>query len=166
MSSSPALAAGAASHRAQDQRAVRLRTRIAMTVFVALTVVLASIPLATSNISFAFYLMLWITMASAMNICVGFTGYLPFGYVVFYGVGSYATGICYKILGWPIVPSLLAAGGVGVAIALLLAPTLRLRGGVLRHRQPGAGHHREAGHLQPAAILHRRQHGHHPVQRQ
>ena len=110
MSSSPALAAGAASHRAQDQRAVRLRTRIAMTVFVALTAVLAAIPLATSNISFAFYLMLWITMASAMNICVGFTGYLPFGYVVFYGVGSYATGICYKILGWPILPSLLAAG--------------------------------------------------------
>ncbi|MBB1597613.1 branched-chain amino acid ABC transporter permease [Achromobacter sp. UMC46] len=128
MSSSPALAAGAASHRAQDLRAVRLRTRIAVTLFAALAAGLAVIPMATSNISFAFYLMLWITMASAMNICVGFTGYLPFGYVVFYGVGSYATGICYKIMGWPILPSLLAAGGVGVAIALLLAPTLRLRG--------------------------------------
>jgi branched-chain amino acid transport system permease protein len=128
MSSSPVLAAGAASHRAQDQRAVRLRTRIAIIVFAGLAAGLALIPMATSNISFAFYLMLWITMASAMNICVGFTGYLPFGYVVFYGVGSYATGICYKILGWPILPSLLAAGGVGVAIALLLAPTLRLRG--------------------------------------
>ena len=128
MSSSPALAAGAASHRAQDQRAQRLRTRIAIAVFAALTISLALVPAATSNISFAFYLMLWITMASAMNICVGFTGYLPFGYVVFYGVGAYATGICYKILGWPILPSLLAAGGTGVAIALLLAPTLRLRG--------------------------------------
>ena len=127
MSSSPALAAGAASHRAQDQRAA-LRTRIAIAVFAALTISLALVPAATSNISFAFYLMLWITMASAMNICVGFTGYLPFGYVVFYGVGAYATGICYKILGWPILPSLLAAGGTGVAIALLLAPTLRLRG--------------------------------------
>ena len=95
------LAAGAASHRAQDQRAQRLRTRIAIAVFAALTISLALVPAATSNISFAFYLMLWITMASAMNICVGFTGYLPFGYVVFYGVGAYATGICYKILGWP-----------------------------------------------------------------
>ena len=113
MSSSPALAAGAASHRAQDQRAQRLRTRIAIAVFAALTISLALVPAATSNISFAFYLMLWITMASAMNICVGFTGYLPFGYVVFYGVGAYATGICYKILGWPILPSLLAAGGRG-----------------------------------------------------
>ena len=93
MSSSPALAAGAASHRAQDLRAVQLRTRIAVTLFAALAAGLAVIPMATSNISFAFYLMLWITMASAMNICVGFTGYLPFGYVVFYGVGSYATGI-------------------------------------------------------------------------
>ena len=101
MSSSPALAAGAASHRAQDQRAQRLRTRIAIAVFAALTISLALVPAATSNISFAFYLMLWITMASAMNICVGFTGYLPFGYVVFYGVGAYATGICYKILAGP-----------------------------------------------------------------
>ena len=48
MSSSPALAAGAASHRAQDQRAQRLRTRIAITVFVALAAILALVPVATS----------------------------------------------------------------------------------------------------------------------
>ncbi|KAG0921270.1 hypothetical protein G6F31_020397 [Rhizopus arrhizus] len=85
-----------------------------------------------------------------MNICVGFTGYLPFGYVVFYGVGSYATGICYKIMGWPILPSLLAAGGVGLAIALLLAPTLRLRGvyfGILLRHADCHGRHAGNCHL-------------------
>ncbi|KDD11730.1 branched-chain amino acid ABC transporter permease [Bordetella bronchiseptica] len=126
---SSSLAASAhASHRLQDQQAQRTRTRIATGIFAVLTLSLAVVPMATSNISFAFYLMLWVTMASAMNICVGFTGYLPFGFVVFYGVGSYATGICYKVLGWPILPSLAAASAVGLLIALLFAPTLRLRG--------------------------------------
>lgn len=126
---SSSLAASAhASHRLQDQQAQRTRTRIATGIFAVLTLGLAVVPMATSNISFAFYLMLWVTMASAMNICVGFTGYLPFGFVVFYGVGSYATGICYKVLGWPILPSLAAASAVGLLIALLFAPTLRLRG--------------------------------------
>ncbi|AOB25110.1 MULTISPECIES: branched-chain amino acid ABC transporter permease [Bordetella] len=126
---SSSLAASAhASHRLQDQQAQRTRTRIATGIFAVLALGLAVVPMATSNISFAFYLMLWVTMASAMNICVGFTGYLPFGFVVFYGVGSYATGICYKVLGWPILPSLAAASAVGLLIALLFAPTLRLRG--------------------------------------
>lgn len=115
-------------HRGQDMRADRLRTQIAMAIFAVLTVAMAIVPSVTGNVSLAFYLMLWVTMASAMNICVGFTGYMPFGFVVFYGVGAYATGICYRILDWPILPSLVAAGVVGVTISLLLAPTLRLKG--------------------------------------
>jgi len=114
--------------RAQDQRVSRLRLRIAATIFVTLCAAFCALPLATGNTSFAFYLMLWIVMASAINISVGFTGYLPFGYVAFYGAGSYATGVCYKVLGWPMLPSLLVAGGIGMALALLFAPTLRLKG--------------------------------------
>ena len=37
--------------------------------------------------------MLWVTMASAFNIISGFTGYMPFGYVAFYGIGAFATAI-------------------------------------------------------------------------
>jgi len=127
MSSSPVAATGLPA-REHDERIARLRIRIAIGVFLALCAALALVPGATSNVSFAFYLMLWITMASAMNICVGFTGYLPFGYVVFYGVGAYGTGVCYKVLQWPILPSLAAAGVAGVLLSLLFAPTLRLRG--------------------------------------
>jgi branched-chain amino acid transport system permease protein len=72
--------------------------------------------------------MLWFAMVSALNIAVGFTGYMPFGYVAFYGIGSYATGVCYKILQWPIEASLAAAGVGGVLLSLLFAPTLRLKG--------------------------------------
>ncbi|MEI2417449.1 branched-chain amino acid ABC transporter permease [Orrella sp. JC864] len=117
-----------ASQRQQDQSVDRLRIRLAAGLFAALVAVLALVPLVSDNATFAFYLMLWIAMATGMNICVGFTGYLPFGYVVFYGIGAYATGICYRVLGLPILPSLLAAGLAGMLIALLMAPTLRLKG--------------------------------------
>lgn len=115
-------------HRQHDRNAEKLKYLIATSFFLMLVVVMAFVPLFAQNASFAFYLMLWIAMATGMNICVGFTGYLPFGYVVFYGVGAYVTGICYKILGLPILPSLLAAGLAGAFIALLMTPTLRLKG--------------------------------------
>ncbi|MBB5213876.1 branched-chain amino acid ABC transporter permease [Parapusillimonas granuli] len=128
MQHSPAAVPAAHATRAQDQRISQLRIQIAAAVFLAIVAVFCVLPLFASNTSFAFYLMLWIIMASAINISVGFTGYLPFGYVVFYGIGAYATGICYKVLGWPIFPSLLLAGGFGIALAMLFAPTLRLKG--------------------------------------
>lgn len=118
----------AGSQHQHDKKIERLRYLIALGLFACLTAALASVPLFAANASFAFYLMVWIAMATGMNICVGFTGYLPFGYVVFYGVGAYATGICYKILGLPILVSLLAAGLAGAVIALLMTPTLRLKG--------------------------------------
>ncbi|MFT0545517.1 branched-chain amino acid ABC transporter permease [Allopusillimonas ginsengisoli] len=111
-----------------DKRTERLRYLISLGIFTALVIIMAAVPQFFSNASLAFYLMLWVAMATGMNICVGFTGYLPFGYVVFYGVGAYVTGICYKLLGLPILPSLLIAGAMGGLLALLLAPTLRLKG--------------------------------------
>jgi len=111
-----------------DKNTEKLKYLIALCFFASLTLILAAVPVFSANASLAFYLMVWIAMATGMNICVGFTGYLPFGYVVFYGVGAYATGIGHKILGWPIIPSLLVAGAAGALIALLMAPTLRLKG--------------------------------------
>lgn len=95
---------------------------------VALVGIFAVLPATGTNLSFAFYTMLWLVMASAFNFVAGLTGYMPFGYVAFYGVGAYATGILYKSFGFPIPVALIGAGVAGVLIALLLAPTLRLRG--------------------------------------
>ncbi|HUG57830.1 MAG TPA: branched-chain amino acid ABC transporter permease [Candidimonas sp.] len=124
----PGLGAALGSQHLQDKNIEKLKYLIAFGMFAALVAVLAAVPLFAANASFAFYLMLWVAMATGMNICVGFTGYLPFGYVVFYGIGAYATGICYKILGLPIIPSLVAAGLAGALVALLMTPTLRLKG--------------------------------------
>ncbi len=39
------------------------------------------------------FMMLYVILALSWNIISGYTGYLSLGQVVFYGIGSYATGI-------------------------------------------------------------------------
>jgi branched-chain amino acid transport system permease protein len=78
--------------------------------------------------SFLFGLIFWITMAVGVNIIYGYTGYLPFGYVAFFGVGAYVSAALWSRLGIPIVLAILLGGLGGVLLALIFAPTLRLRG--------------------------------------
>lgn len=80
------------------------------------------------QLSFTFYLMLWITMAISFNLIYGYTGYLPFGYVAFYGIGSYLTAILWSRLGFPIFLSILMGGIGGILLSLIFAETLRLKG--------------------------------------
>ena len=88
----------------------------------------ATAPLMDANLSFYFSFMMWATLATGLNFIAGFTGYMPFGYVAFYGIGAYATGIGIKVIGLPVYVAVVAGGGVGVLLALLLTPTLRLSG--------------------------------------
>ena len=84
------------------------------------------VPIVGLNLAFHFYLMLWITMASSFNVAAGFSGYMPFGYVAFYGVGAFTTAILVKKLGFPVLAALPFSGAAGLALGLLFAPTLRL----------------------------------------
>ncbi|MFT3779141.1 MAG: branched-chain amino acid ABC transporter permease [Ottowia sp.] len=104
----------------------RLRIAGAFFLLVALGFTLA--PYFSENLSFAFYAMLWVVMASALNIMAGFTGYMPFGFVAFYGVGAYAAGMCIKSFGLPVGAGIAAAVVAGMVLSLLFSPTLRLRG--------------------------------------
>lgn len=86
------------------------------------------VPVLPVSISYFFYMLFWITMASAFNIIYGFVGYLPFGYVMFYGVGTYVTAVLWSRFQVPIPVGILASGAAGVFLSILFAPTLRLRG--------------------------------------
>ena len=86
------------------------------------------IPSVDGNLSLYFALMMWVTLATGLNFIAGFTGYMPFGYVAFYGIGAYATGIAVKIMGVPVYAAIPIAGLCGLAFGLLVAPTLRLSG--------------------------------------
>jgi branched-chain amino acid transport system permease protein len=71
----------------------------------------------------------YITLASNLNVMIGYTGYINFGNIVFFGLGGY---ICVDLVTrwhWPLV---LAALMAGIAVSLLAlvfgAGILRLRG--------------------------------------
>lgn len=90
--------------------------------------VCAALPLYSTNISFMFYLLFWTTVACGFNLIYGFTGYLPFGYVAFYGIGSYVAAIVALKANVPLPLAVVVAGLAAVPTALLFFPTLRLRG--------------------------------------
>jgi branched-chain amino acid transport system permease protein len=71
----------------------------------------------------------YITLASNLNLMLGYAGYINFGSIVFFGLGGYICIWLVNAQGWPLGLSLLAAG-VGVsALALIFGlGILRLRG--------------------------------------
>ena len=70
-----------------------------------------------------------IVLAYGWNLISGFTGYLSFGQVSFYGLGAYTTALLVMHAGVPWYLAVLASGLVGALAALILGPImLRLRG--------------------------------------
>lgn len=113
---------------ADRERADRIYFTLAALLGGSVILYFASVPVLGGGLAFHFYLMLWITMATGFNISSGFSGYMPFGYVAFYGVGAFTTAILVKKLGLPVLAALPLSGVAGLVLALLFAPTLRLSG--------------------------------------
>ena len=81
-----------------------------------------------NNLVFLTTMVVYVVLAEGVNLLYGFTGYLPFGYVGFFGAGAY--GAALSLLYWH-VPGLVAVliGGLAASlIGLLLSPLLRLSG--------------------------------------
>ena len=75
------------------------------------------------------FTMLYVVLALSWNIISGYTGYVSFGHVMFYGIGSYACGILVVDYGWHWIPTLFIGALVGVGVAIVLGyPVLRLKG--------------------------------------
>jgi branched-chain amino acid transport system permease protein len=119
---------GAAPRLAERATADRIYFALAALIGGVVGIYFLVVPVLDLNIAFHFYLMLWITMASAFNVAAGFSGYMPFGFVAFYGVGAFTTAILVKSLGFPVLVALPFSGAAGVVLGLLFAPTLRLSG--------------------------------------
>jgi branched-chain amino acid transport system permease protein len=70
-----------------------------------------------------------IILASNLNLMIGYTGYVNFGHIVFYGLGGYIGLYCATVRGWNLVLSALVAGVLVSLCALLFGlGILRLRG--------------------------------------
>jgi len=110
------------------EKSNHIRSLIWGAVVAVIIAVFLPAPLFASNLSFLFYMMLWLTMAMSFNFVAGMAGYMPFGYVAFYGVGAYAMSVLYKTFGMPIPIALAGSAAAGILVGLLVAPTLRLKG--------------------------------------
>ena len=71
----------------------------------------------------------YITLASNLNMMLGYAGYVNFGSIVFFGLGGYFCIFLMNSIGWALVPAMLA-GGLAVSLLALLfgLGILRLRG--------------------------------------
>ena len=70
-----------------------------------------------------------IILASNLNLMIGYTGYVNFGHLVFYGLGGYIGLYLATVRGWNLVLSALLAGLLVSICALLFGlGILRLRG--------------------------------------
>ncbi len=95
-------------------------------------IVLAVIPLISGKASTReamFTILMAIALASSLNMLLGYTGYVSFGHIVFFGVGGYAGFYTLTVLGWNLWLSMLVGGATAALLAYLLGKSiLRLRG--------------------------------------
>jgi branched-chain amino acid transport system permease protein len=93
-----------------------------------LLVVFAILPGVYQNHLMLFNFLVFLILAQGVNVIYGFTGYLPFGYVGFFGAGAYGFAIMVMHAHASAPVAVVAAGVAGLAIGLLLSPLLRLTG--------------------------------------
>lgn len=85
-------------------------------------------PSVYSNESVLFQLMVYLALAQGINILYGFTGYLPFGYVGFFGIGAYGMSVFITLFHVPILVGILLGGLTAILAGIILSPLLRLSG--------------------------------------
>ena len=76
-----------------------------------------------------FTMLLSVALASSLNILLGYTGYVNFGSIVFFGLGGYLGFYAITQLGWHLAPAVVFGGVAAALLAFLLgSAVLRLRG--------------------------------------
>ena len=76
-----------------------------------------------------FTVLMSVCLASSLNILLGYTGYVSFGHIVFFGLGGYVGFYLLTAQGMSLYVALLAGGLAAATLAFLLGKAiLRLRG--------------------------------------
>ncbi len=114
------------------QYVVAMLKRPFLWIIVAITLAFALGPALTGDIALRENLLLaavYIVLASNLNLMIGYTGYVNFGNIAFFGLGGYVGMYLVHALAWPLWPACIVAGLVVSFLALLLGlGILRLRG--------------------------------------
>ena len=76
-----------------------------------------------------FLILMLVVLASSVNIIMGYTGYVSFGHIVFFGLGGYVAFYLMQTWHTHLIVAAIAGGAAASVFALLLGtPILRLRG--------------------------------------
>ena len=106
--------------------------KIILAIFLIISAALAFLPYFVESeylLRLIAVVILWIGLAGCWNMMSGYTGYIDFGPVVYFGIGSYVVAIAMTKYGMPFFPSLVLAGLVSATTAFFIGiPTLRLKG--------------------------------------
>ena len=126
--------------------------RILLGVLLAIAIVLPFLVGSNRWITLMTVVVIYVVLASGLNIVVGFTGLLDLGYVAFYAIGAYYTAIIFNNIlkvkygvdldaYWWLTWINFAVGGLVAALAGVLIgyPTLRVRGDYLAIMTLGFG---------------------------
>ena len=108
-----------------------MKTRIGYAAVVAGAAVVAVLPLFASDylVGFFFTTFLFVTMAYGWNLISGFTAYVSFGQISFFGIGAYTLAILVFRAAWPWQLAVLAGAAVAAVLAVPVGwAMLRLRG--------------------------------------
>lgn len=102
-------------------------------IIAVLLVVLVSLyPIITGSASAretVFTVLMSLALASSLNILLGYTGYVSFGHIVFFGLGGYVGFYALTALHWHLLLAVLAGGAAAGGLAYALGKSiLRLRG--------------------------------------
>src|SRR5512140_3803587 len=105
---------------------------ISLWLILGVVAVAALVPVVTGSESTreeSFLVLMLIILASSINIIMGYTGYVSFGHIVFFGLGGYFAFYLMQIQGWHFLLALVAGAIPSALIALVIGiPILRLRG--------------------------------------
>src|SRR6202163_1336811 len=117
-----------------DQRSLEIATsrRVFPSLIVLFGALFALVPYWGDDVALRESLLLaavYITLASNLNVMIGYAGYINFGNIVFFGLGGY---VCVDLVTrwhWPLVAAALMGGAAVSLLALVFgAGILRLRG--------------------------------------
>jgi branched-chain amino acid transport system permease protein len=97
-------------------------------ILVPVVALFAILPQYYGNHLLLFNFIVFLILAQGVNIIYGFTGYLPFGYVGFFGAGAYGFSLMVMHLQAPPLAALAVGAAAAVILGLLLTPLLRLSG--------------------------------------
>jgi branched-chain amino acid transport system permease protein len=109
-----------------------MKKRSIMVILIAITAALLIAPYTGISgylIRLLAVIFLWVGKTGCWNIVAGYTGYIDFGTVGYFGIGSYVTALLMAKAHVPFLLSIFLSGVISGLIAIPIGlPTLRLRG--------------------------------------